>query len=290
MATRKQSVDTISEAAEVNPVTTEASLQHVGDDYIPRVGRGQRSPHYHDRPLAAVLVALAAPTPIRAGVAVETFWALRDSSQFGPAGETFGEWLMAKIRWAATHEGQQTLALDNADPDARLSGWFCLSPPSVNISTTRRGGYLEVGRTFLPEVRNHENMRRRNVETATRLDLTSLLKVAGALLADTLAREPSASLLPPASSPARGDDRGRSLPKTTKAAEPASSNGLLSYVPATRAYPALAPAVALQAQSATKEGSKQSASRPMASESRVRQPRTSRSAHHGSHWTDTASP
>ncbi len=95
--------------------------------------------------------------------------------------------------------------------------------------------------------------------------------------------------LPPMADPAPASAVDDATPETTKATEPASCGDLLSDVPATRAYPALAPAVASQAQSATKEGSKQSASRSVARGSRVRQPVTVRTRHHGANWS-AASP
>ena len=79
--------------------------------------------------------------------------------------------------------------------------------------------------------------------------------------------------------PASRDDEG-TTPETRKATEPASSGDLSFDVPATRAYPALAPAAALQAQSATNQRSKQSACGPVVRESRVRQPVTRKAVGH----------
>lgn len=273
MATRKQTVLGMSEAGEVNPVTTEASLQNMGADLIPRVSRGQRSPHYSARPIAAALTSLASPSPIKADHAVRTFWGLRktDANSFD-VGETFEEWLVRLVTEASIPEVQERMEKDAAS-EKRLQAWFCLSPPSISVHPTRKGGYLDHGPMFLPEVRTQDNVRRRGVETVIKLDLTLLLKVAGELLADTLARDPVASLLPPEASPAKGATGNETTPKKTKAAGPASPNGLQSATPEANAYPALAQTKPLNtAKSSQKQGSKQSASESHGIESQVRQP------------------
>ncbi len=264
---------------------------------VPRVAPGKRSPHYTLHHLTNVFMALSAAVPSEAAEAVRTMTGLKakelnalfsvgattETKLVVPPGHLFSAWVSSSIEsWAnPTFE-----MLGSVGDESQGRYWVV-----VSMSPGRAHAYVQEwapgSGSRLTHFEPEEKLSQMPKLAARRsLDLTGLaFQAFGELLADTLAREPTLI-----SDPAPASAVEDATPEKMKATGPASHGDLLSDVPATRAYPALAPAVTEQSQSATKEGSKQSASPSKGRESRVRQHRTTRTRHNGTFWTDSASP
>ncbi len=298
MATRSMVREEMAISMGVNPMTMERILRVLGiARLIPSEGRGKRSGEFGAVALKNIILGAMAPSPGEAGEAVMALDglifrpnALMHSGQphvhGTPVGTTLGVYVQSLIERLSDLDVGVAMMNDGASHhyDQPLEIIAEFRPASAYVSRRRQGRDERILEIFTPPESTVEE-KQPGMQHGSKMRL-SVLVTAGKLLHHTLSKQ---GTLITESSPGRDETETAAL-ETTKAFGTGIHEGLLSDVPATRAYPALAPAVALQAQSATKEGSKQSASRPMAPESRVRQPRTSRSAHHGSHWTDTASP
>jgi hypothetical protein len=311
VAKRAQVVLVFATVLGVNPMTVELILRYLAKaGLVPQGLPGHRSVHYLAVHLKNLILALAAYLPSEAVEAVRVLNdlscntnALLNMTTPGEAapverGLLFGDWIIQEIEARVIAVEADHIVIDPEEPPFLDARQICMSVKPARAWNMRPNKPSDVKSSFDRYHFDHFASANWRAEIGKGAPVLSrqttftveLLIAAGDLLADTLAAQATTPIPDPV--PGRTGE-GDATPETTKAAGPGSHDGLQLEHPASRTRKRRP---LNKAQLIASQGSKQLslATANDHSGDRVRgagsSTQTSKGAHHGTAWTDAASP